>query len=78
VTVADEPELPVGARSLRGDRLDPLEGLLTPDCGPIVGDPIAHARDQRLRAHGLVRAGDKPPAAGMSTLRAIDVVFEYR
>jgi HSP20 family protein len=58
----DEPELPVGARSFRGDRLDPLEGPLTPECGRIVGDPIEQARDQRPRAHGLVRAGDKPRA----------------
>ena len=30
VTVADEPELPVGARSPVDERLDPLERPLTP------------------------------------------------
>ncbi len=37
VTVADEPELPVGARSPVDERLDPLERPLTPKRSRIAG-----------------------------------------
>ena len=40
VTLAEEPELSVGACSLGDDRLDPLERPLTPKRGRIVGDPV--------------------------------------
>ena len=48
--MADEPELSVGARSLGGDRLDPLERPLTPKRGRIVGDPVESSPAISVRA----------------------------